>query len=119
MKPHDRPPKRRQSYSRHTIVKSAAAIVSPSCPLWVKSGHPGTFNQCPLYPQKQTLGRSRAMSALCQKQTFALYFAERISRSTGSRRVASYDHQIACDDDFALEIFRCGSAPNIVADTVD
>jgi hypothetical protein len=25
--------------------------------------------QCPLYPQKQTLELSRVMSALCQKQT--------------------------------------------------
>jgi hypothetical protein len=25
-----------------------------SCPLWVKSGHKGRFNQCPLYPQKRT-----------------------------------------------------------------
>jgi len=34
-----------------------------------KSGHQGTFNQCPLCPQKQTLELSRAMSALCQKRT--------------------------------------------------
>src|SRR5262249_49773992 len=25
------------------------------CPLWVKSGHRSTSNQCPLYPQEQTL----------------------------------------------------------------
>ena len=40
------------------------------CPLWVKSGHQGTFNPCPLYPQKRTLELSLEMSALCQKQTF-------------------------------------------------
>ena len=43
------------------------------CPLWVKSRHQGTLNQCPLYPQKRTSELSRAMSALCQKQTSRLY----------------------------------------------
>ena len=28
-----------------------------------------TSEQCPLYPQKQTLGKRIGMSALCQKQT--------------------------------------------------
>ena len=46
------------------------AILGRSCPLWVKSRHCGTSNQCPLYPQKQTLELSGVMSALCQKQTF-------------------------------------------------
>jgi hypothetical protein len=51
--------------------KSKAGIngVLP-CPLWVKSGHRRTSNQCPLYTQKQTLKLSREMSA-CQKQTYA------------------------------------------------
>ena len=49
-----------------------AAIPSVRCPLWVKSGHRGTSNQCPLYPQKRTLELSRVMSALCQKQTYAV-----------------------------------------------
>ena len=30
------------------------------------------FDQCPLYPQKQTLLRVIGMSALCQKRTHAL-----------------------------------------------
>src|SRR6516164_2653915 len=34
-----------------------AAILSRSCPLWVKSGHRRTSNQCPLYPKS---GHSRA-----------------------------------------------------------
>jgi hypothetical protein len=29
-------------------------------------------DQCPLYPQKRTLEIDRVMSALCQKQTFAI-----------------------------------------------
>ena len=33
----------------------AAAILSRSCPLWVKSGHRGRSGQCLLYPQKRTL----------------------------------------------------------------
>jgi len=41
------------------------------CPLWVKSRHRRTSNQCPLYPQKRTLELSGVMSALCQKQTHA------------------------------------------------
>ena len=32
-----------------------AAILSRSCPLWVKSRHHGASTQCPLYPQKRTL----------------------------------------------------------------
>src|SRR6516162_8285602 len=39
------------------------------CPLWVKSGHWGTSEQCPLYPQKRTLISTVVMSALCQKRT--------------------------------------------------
>src|SRR5262249_9076875 len=45
-----------------------AAILSRSCPLWVKSRHRDISNQCPLYPQKRTLKLSRGMSALCQKR---------------------------------------------------
>src|SRR5262249_17523678 len=45
------------------------------CPLWVKSGHRSTSNQCPLYPhRKRTSELRRGMSALCQKQTFASLF---------------------------------------------
>src|SRR6516162_7098454 len=44
------------------------------CPLWVKSRHRGTSNQCPLYPRKRTLELSRVMSALCQKRTFRPLF---------------------------------------------
>jgi len=35
-------------------------------------------NQCPLYPQKQTLIERVAMSALCQKRRIAFYFAPMI-----------------------------------------
>src|SRR5262249_7539337 len=31
-----------------------APILSPSCPLWVKSRHRGYLNECPLYPQQRT-----------------------------------------------------------------
>ena len=47
-----------------------ATILRRPCPLWVKSRHCGTSNQCPLYPQKRTLELSPGMSAKCQKQTF-------------------------------------------------
>jgi hypothetical protein len=42
-----------------------------SCPLWVKSRHWGTSEQCPLYPRKQTSVEPVGMSALCQKRTWA------------------------------------------------
>src|SRR5262245_13036030 len=59
---------------RNRIQGSSCTAVIPNCqcPLWVKSGHWGTSEQCPLYPQKQTLELSRVMSALCQKQTYAV-----------------------------------------------
>src|SRR5215472_9142988 len=41
-------------------------------PLWVISGHSPTFGRCPLYAQKRTLELTRVMSALCQKQTYAV-----------------------------------------------
>ena len=46
-----------------------AAILSRSCPLWVKSGHQRCRDRCPLYPQKRTPPECDPMSALCQKQT--------------------------------------------------
>src|SRR5262249_46178611 len=46
-----------------------AAILSHSCPLWVKSRHRGYLKECPLYPQKRTLKLGPEMSALCQKRT--------------------------------------------------
>jgi hypothetical protein len=46
-----------------------ATILRPECPLWVRSGHSVRSRPCPLYPRKRTLELSRAMSALCQKQT--------------------------------------------------
>src|SRR5262249_51295853 len=58
-----------------------AAILGRRCPLWVKSGHWGTSEQCPLYPQKQTLELSRVMSALCQKRTYAAQQSDRFIRS--------------------------------------
>src|SRR5215468_10589699 len=66
-----------------------AAILSRSCPLWVKSGHSLTSNQCPLYPQKRTLIEPVGTSALCQKRTLELSREINISRqdrSTLSRR---------------------------------
>src|SRR5215831_17866104 len=50
----------------HVALNRAAS----QCPLWVKSRHRKGSVECPLYPQKRTLGLSRGMSALCQKQTF-------------------------------------------------
>jgi len=56
-----------------------AAILSHPYPLWVKSRHRKGSAECPLYPQKRTLELSRAMSALCQKQTSACSFDQVIS----------------------------------------
>src|SRR5215469_5237163 len=50
-----------------------AAIFSDECPLWVKSGHWGTSDRCPLYPQKLTLELGREMSAMCQTRKYAGY----------------------------------------------
>jgi hypothetical protein len=49
-----------------------AAIWSRRCPLCAKSRHSQDAHRCPLYPQKRTLGLSRAMSAMCQKLTHAV-----------------------------------------------
>ena len=38
----------------------------PRCPLWVKSGHRRTSNQCPLYPQKRTL--ETTLRYVCSKE---------------------------------------------------
>src|SRR5262249_3414997 len=38
-----------------TLSGCIGAILRGQCPLWVKSGHRGISNQCPLYPQKRTL----------------------------------------------------------------
>ena len=43
----------------------------------------GTSASCPLYPQKRTLGFTREMSALCQKQTSAASLDHLVSK--GSR----------------------------------
>ena len=50
-----------------------ATILRTECPLWVKSGHYGVSERCPLYSQKRTLIEHVGMSALCQKQTFASF----------------------------------------------
>ena len=42
-----------------------------SRPLWVNNGHLCKLEECPLYPQKRTSLSAIAMSAKCQKQTFA------------------------------------------------
>src|SRR6516225_2077662 len=71
------------------------------CPPWVKSGHWGTSNQCPLYPQKRTSELSRAMSALCQKQTFGTatnlcaFFSSGIG--FGYRRKRTFNHDPLID----------------------
>src|SRR5262249_39803781 len=68
-------------------VGCAAAILSRSCPLWVKSGHHSTSASCPLYPQKWTLIGSIGMSALCRKRTslstsFCTAFRRSVSAET-------------------------------------
>src|SRR6516225_1169339 len=68
------PPEDRQNTSfRHSGCSTRTVLASDDlngtrCPLWVKSRHSPTFGQCPLYPQKQTLGLSREMSALCHNR---------------------------------------------------
>jgi hypothetical protein len=42
------------------------------CPLWVISRHCTTSKRCLLYPQKWTLVEHLRVSALCQKQTYAM-----------------------------------------------
>ena len=44
--------------------------LTQECSLWVKSRHRGTSNQCPLYPQKRTLGLSREMSNWAKRRHF-------------------------------------------------
>src|SRR6516162_5561665 len=39
---------------------------------WVKSGHSSASAPCPLYPRKRTLPQRKQLSALCQKQTYAV-----------------------------------------------
>src|SRR5262249_43464478 len=50
----------------------AAKVLSRQCPLWVISGHFGKSDRCALYPQKRTSWSGIAMSALCQKRTYAV-----------------------------------------------
>src|SRR6516225_8230717 len=47
------------------------------------------YLRCPLYPQKRTLGVSRAMSALCQKQTFCAAVKNVVYSITSSARTRS------------------------------
>src|SRR5262249_15320522 len=42
--------------------RGTAAILSRPCPLWVKSGHSLSSDQCPLYLQKRTSEPTRGMS---------------------------------------------------------
>ena len=65
------------------------AILSRSCPLWVKSGHRGELKGCPLYPRKRTLELGREMSAKCQKQTFCDAVKIVVIRSPGRRGLAA------------------------------
>src|SRR6516164_6403876 len=39
--------------------RRALRMASLACPLWVKSRHRRTSNQCPLYPQKRTFVDAR------------------------------------------------------------
>ena len=55
-----------------------AAILTRSCPLWVKSRHCIRSASCPLYPQKRTLELNRVMSALCQKRTLLVVVVIRL-----------------------------------------
>jgi len=58
--------------------RCTAAILSRSCPLWVKSRHSRRFARCPLYPQKRTSPQRKRMSALCQKRTLSESLAGRL-----------------------------------------
>src|SRR5215470_7475852 len=54
-------------YDRRNGVRLSFCVATKlriECPLWVKSRHRGTSNQCPLYPRKQTLLLSSGMFAL-------------------------------------------------------
>ena len=53
-------------------MSSEVCSVGRRCPLWVKSGHRGTSNQCPLYPRKRTLIKCIGKSASCQTLRRAL-----------------------------------------------
>ena len=61
-----------QKSQRRRNKQKRRARRSSQCPLWVKSRHERTFRQCPLYPQKRTSITTVVMSALCQKQTYAV-----------------------------------------------
>jgi hypothetical protein len=53
-------------------VKLQGNNLSRQCPLWVMSGHQGSFDRCPLYPRKRTLQSAIGISAKCRKRTHAL-----------------------------------------------
>ena len=44
-----------RSHDSRIAVKQGEPEGTNKCPLWVKSRHRGTSDQCPLYPQKRTL----------------------------------------------------------------
>ena len=52
-------------------IESKVALWFTACPLWVKSGHFGLRQGCPLYPQERTFSEAAQMSAKCQKRTLA------------------------------------------------
>jgi hypothetical protein len=56
----------------------------------IKSGHSAAELRCPLYPQKRTLGFSREMSALCQKQRSAASLDHLLSKSLIDQFVSAY-----------------------------
>jgi hypothetical protein len=75
---------------RRGVALCVTAKSGHECRLWVKSRHQRMSASCPLYPQKQTLELSHAMSALCQNRTHALQqFA--VIRSAG--RVGAAKHR--------------------------
>src|SRR5262249_6036391 len=88
--PHRRPSNRRWHSSIplgvHAVLCSTATS-GTECPLWVKSRHWGTSDQCPRYPQKRTSVSAIAMSALCQKRTFC-----------AATKIASFDHLVGGGD---------------------
>ena len=65
--------------------RCTAAILSRSCPLWVKSRHSRRFARCQLYPQKRTSPQRKRMSALCQTRTLSESLAGRLRHSPGDR----------------------------------
>ena len=52
-----------------TVRQNRVGVARTVCPLWVKSGHRGTYKQCPLYPQKRTLNCAVCISPSVHKRS--------------------------------------------------